>query len=307
MDNEEKSSQQRQRGHGITRTDHTLMIIGHNPLGREQYRNLLEREGFSVVEASNGAEGLIWLLGETADVIVLDLEAPVVDSWSFLEYRQRHVKIWDIPVVVVSSRPDDAGLHQTLLRLGADRLFHQPFDREEFLGTLRGLLAKPRNTVVPPLAEFPGAGARKDVRLAFNAPVCIRTCSSGETSGILRDLSAGGLGAYLPRRLHEWEPITMSLNLEGRSLALAGYVQWFTKSRTIMRYRYGIQFTERQHDAFPMHAYLFFREHPAASRLNAWSRLRELGRRAFSTKIKNGRSKVSAGSPHSSAGSDNPR
>lgn len=289
------------------RTDHTLMIIGHNPLGREQYRSLLEREGFSVVEASNGAEGLIWLLGETADAIVLDLEVPIVDSWSFLEYRQRHEKIRDIPVVVVSSRPDDAGLHQPLLRLGADRLFCQPFDPAEFISTLRGLLAKPRNPAVLPLAEIPGAGARKDIRLAFDAPVRIRNCSSGEMTGILRDLSAGGLGAYLPRRLHEWEPITVSLNLEGRSLALAGYVQWFTKSRTIMRYRYGIQFTERQYDTFPLHAYLFFREDAAASRLNAWSRLRELGRRAFSTKNRNGKSKVSAGSPRPSAGSGNPR
>ncbi len=283
---------------------HTVMIIDDKPLVREQYRHLLEREGFSVVEASNGADGLIWLLGETADVIVLDLEVPVVDSRSFLEYRLRHVKIREIPVVVVSSRLDDPGLSQNLLRLGVDRLFHQSFNREDFLVTVRGLLTKPQTPVVPPAAEV-WTGTRKDVRLAFNIPIRVRTRSCGETSGMLQDLSADGVGVYLPRRLHEWEPITISLTLEGRSLTLTGYVQWFTKSRTIMSYRYGIQFAERQHDSFPLHAYLSFREHSAPPRFNAWSRLRELGRRAFRTKLRNARSRVSPGTSRSSAGFDN--
>ena len=296
----------RERGQLLRETQHTLMIIGHDPLVREEYRDLLEREGFSVVEACDGAEGLIWLLGETADVIILDVEAPVVDGRSFLEYRLRDVKISDIPVVVVNSRPDDAGLSRTLLRLGADRLLHQPFNRENFLGTVRGLLAKPRTPVVPPVAEV-WPGARKDVRLAFNIPIRMRTCSSGETSGMLQDLSAWGVGAYLPRRLHEWESITITLPLEGRSLALTGYVQWFTESRTMMgyRYRYGIQFTERQNDSFPLHAYLFFREHSAASRFNVWSRLCGLGKRAFSTKMRNARPRVSPSASRSSAGFDN--
>ena len=285
-------------------TNHIVMIIDDNLLVREEYRDLLEREGFSVVEACDGAEGLIWLLGETADVIILDLEAPVVDGRSFLEYRLRDVKISDIPVVVVSSRPDDAGLSRTLVRLGADRLLHEPFNRENLLGTVRGLLAKPRTPVVPSAAEV-WAGARKDVRLAFNIPIRIRTCSSGETSGMLQNLSAGGVGAYLPRRLPEWESITITLPLEGRSLALTGYVQWFTESRTMMSYRYGIQFTERQSDSFPLHAYLFFREHSAAYRFNAWSRLCELGRRAFSTKMRNARPRVSPSASRSSAGFDN--
>ncbi|MFQ5846913.1 MAG: response regulator [Candidatus Methylomirabilales bacterium] len=258
--------------------NYTVMIIEDNRLLREQYRDLLDAEGFSVAEASNGAEGLICLLGETADVIVLDVEMPVMDGRSFLEYRYRHAKIRDIPVVVVSSRLDDVGLRHTLLRLGADRLFHQPFNHEEFLGTVRGLLAKPRFPVGPP-PEARYVGVREDARLSFTVPMRIRTGSSGETPGMLRDLSAGGLGAHLHHRLHEWEPITIGLTVAGHSLALRGYVQWFAKNRASMSYRYGIQFTERQHDSFPLHAYAFFREHLPASRFNAWSLLSERRRR----------------------------
>jgi CheY-like chemotaxis protein len=281
------------------------MIIDDNLLFRKQYRDLLEAEGFSVVEARNGAEGLIWLLEETADVILLDIEMPVMDGRSFLEYRLRHAKIREIPVVVVSSRLDDAGLRRTLLRLRADRLLQQPFNRKELLGTVRGLLARPRVPVIPPSVKARDVGAREDGRLTFTVPIRVRTCSSGETSGMLRDLSTRGLGAYLPRRLHKWEPITISLTLEGRSLPVTGYVQWFAKSRTILSYRYGIQFTERQDDSFPLHAYLFFREHSAASQINAWSHLRELARRVYSTKMRNAGLRGSPGTSRSSAGSDN--
>lgn len=285
--------------------DHTLMIIDDNPVARKQYRELLEEEGVSVVEASNGADGLIWLLGETADAIILDPHVPVVDGRSFLEYRLRHAKIWDIPVIVVCNRRDDVGFQHTLLRLGADRLFHQPFNREDFRRTVRALLTKPQTRIVPPPVEDRGAAARKDVRLTFNIPIRIGTCSSGEISGMLRDLSVGGLGAYLPRCLLEWKPITIRLACEGRSLTLTGYVQWLSKNRTIMSYHYGIQFTERQHDSFPMHAYAFFRESSGASRFNEWPRLRELGRRVFSPKVRNAMPKVSSGASSSSAGSSN--
>lgn len=284
--------------HAAMQTNHTVMIIEDNSRVRAKYRNVLETAGISVVEASNGAEGLIWLLGETADVIILDAEAPVVDGWSFLEYRLRHGKIRDIPVVVVTSQADDAGPSHILLRLGAERLLHQPLIRENFLRTVQGLLAKPRNTAVPPSEEV-WTGARKGLRLTFNLPIRIGACSSGEISGMLRDLSPGGLGAYLPCRLLEWEPITIHLAGEWHSLTLTGYVQWFSKNRSIMSYHYGIQFTERQHDSFPLRAYAFFRQCSGASRFHQWPRLRELGRRVFSPMVGNGMPKVSSETPTS--------
>lgn len=244
------------------KVQHTALIVDDNRLIREVYRALLELDGFSVVEATNGAEALIWCLRETVDIILLDLEMPVLDGWSFLEYRLRQPKIREIPVLVVTSRAETAALRQDLRQLRADRLVHKPVLRDDLISAVRELLAKPAIPVVPTPEEAPEGAKRRDPRVVFNIPIRVRMRSSRGTSGRLRDLSAGGLGAYLPRRLSEGETVTVSFDIEGRSLALMGLVLWAGESVTVGGYRHGIRFTDRQEDSFPLNAYSFFREHP---------------------------------------------
>ena len=240
---------------------YTVMLIDDNPLVRESYRDLLEAEGFAVVEVSNGAEAILRFQRETADIILLDLKMPVMDGRSFLEHRVRQAKIREVPVLVMSSWLDDVGLRQTLVRLGADRLLQKPVRREELIGTVRGLLAKRSISDTPPSREAQEASERQDGRVSFTVRIRVRTGLSLETSGRLCDLSAGGLGAYLPQRLTDGETITVSLDIEGRSLALTGFVQWAAENETDMGCRHGIRFAERQEDSFPLYTYSFFREH----------------------------------------------
>jgi two-component system chemotaxis response regulator CheY len=81
----------------ITRAQFTILIVDDDSLIREAYRNIFDLAGFSVAEASNGADALIWCLKETADIILLDLEMPVMDGWSLLAYRLRQPKIRETP------------------------------------------------------------------------------------------------------------------------------------------------------------------------------------------------------------------
>ncbi|MFQ5541527.1 MAG: response regulator [Candidatus Binatia bacterium] len=245
----------------IMEVQHTILIADDNRLIREVYRALLELEGFTVVEASNGAEALIWCLRETADVILLDLEMPVLDGWSFLEYRLRQPRIRDIPVVVVTSQPDTSVLRQDFDRLRAERLLQKPVLREDLINAVRNLLARPSMPAVPLLEEALEGAKRRDPRVVFSIPIRVRMRSSSDTSGRLRDLSAGGLGAYLPRRLTEGDTVTVSFDIEGRSLALMGLVKWAGESLSVGGYRHGIRFTDKQDDVFPLNAYSFFREH----------------------------------------------
>ncbi|MFQ5848476.1 MAG: response regulator [Candidatus Methylomirabilales bacterium] len=243
---------------------HTVLIIDDNPLVRESFRDLLEAEAFSVAEASNGAEAILWFQRGTADMILLDLKMPVMDGRSFLEYRLRQTGMRRIPVLVVSSAPDDPGVRPVMLRLGADRLLQKPVRREELLHAMQGVLARPDTSAIPPPTEAQDNGVRQDARLSFNVPIRVRTHSSLGATGMLRDLSAGGLGVYLSRRLEPRETITVSLDVEGRSLALTGFVQWAAEDRTAMGFRHGIRFTEKQEDTFPLYTYSFFREHSGA-------------------------------------------
>jgi hypothetical protein len=167
-----------------------------------------------------------------------------------------------VPVLVLSSGLDEAGLRQTLLGLRADRLLQKPIRREELLGAMQEVLATPYAPDLPRPVETQEAGWRLDPRVAFTVPIRIRTGSSQETLGRLCDLSAGGLGAYLPHRLARGETITVSLDIKGRSLALRGFVKWAGDILTAIGYRYGVCFIERQDASFPLYAYSFFRGNP---------------------------------------------
>ena len=243
------------------RVEHTVMIVDDNRVVRETYCDLFEAEGFAVVEASNGAEALLWLHTGRADLILLDLEMPIMDGRSFLEYRLVQPNIREIPVLVISSRIEDATLRQSLLKLGAVRMLHKPTHLQDIVGAVREALATPRASESYPPIEAMAASGRQDARVVFTVSIRVRSASFLETSGRLRDLSAGGLGAYLPTRLSQGETITVRLDIEGGSLALTGLVQWAGGSLTTMGYPHGIRFTERQKNTFPLYTYSFFREH----------------------------------------------
>jgi len=240
----------------------TALIVDDDRQTREFYRDLLEAEGFAVGEARNGAEALLWLRRERAEIILLDLDMPVMDGRGFLEYRARDIRIRDIPVIMVCRQLDDPRLRQAILQLGADLLVEQPVRGEEILRTMREILARPRAREVRGPMEAQEVRGRQDPRVAFTAPIRIRTTNSVETFGRLYDLSASGLGACLPRRLAPGDTVTVNLDINGRSLALAGLVRWARDTLTPTGYRYGIHFLERQDDYFPLHAYSFFRGHP---------------------------------------------
>ena len=247
------------------RAQHTLMIVDDNSSVREMYRDVFEAQDFAVVEATDGAEALLWLDRGKLDLIILDLEMPVMDGRSFLEYRLDHAHIREIPVLLVSGGLDDARLRLSLLNLGADRLLQKPVHLQELVGAVQEILTTPRIPKVWSSMEAAEASGRQDARVAFTVPVRVHTGSFVETSGKLRDLSAGGLGAHLPHRLPHGKTITVSLDIEGRSLALMGSVQWTAEDRNGVGYRHGIRFTKKQDDRFPLYTYSFFCAHAEAN------------------------------------------
>lgn len=86
-----------------------ILLIEDERDAREALREILEIEGFNVVTAANGREGLAALQGgDQPCLILLDLMMPVMNGWEFLEaLRQQYQRLLGaIPVVVVSAVAD---------------------------------------------------------------------------------------------------------------------------------------------------------------------------------------------------------
>jgi CheY-like chemotaxis protein len=244
------------------RRQRTALITDDSPMLREMYRAVLEGEGFSVFEATNGAEALLWLQEQHADILLLDLEMPVMDGRSFLEFRRHHETLRQVPVLLISGRLDDFILWHALSGLHVDQMLQKPVRSQELRGALRMFLAQPPIPDLPFLPEFRHNPGRRDARVSLPMLARFRTQSCGDVPGSLPDLSAAGLGAFLPRVFDRGEPIAIRLDMGASSLILAGIVQWVGAEHGALGYRHGIRFIERQADAFPLTAYSCYRVHP---------------------------------------------
>lgn len=113
-----------------------VLVIDDEPPIRKLLRMGLTTQGYDILEASNGKMALEKLAEEPA-LIILDLGLPDVQGHELL--RTIRTRNEGVPIVVLSSRGDEAGKVQAL-DLGADDYLTKPFGMEELLARLRAAL-----------------------------------------------------------------------------------------------------------------------------------------------------------------------
>ena len=104
-------------------------------------------EGYDVLTAKNGQEGLKLALKQKPDVVLLDIMLPEKDGFTVLkELRQRHR---DIPVLVMTARNFEADVLKGF-DMGADDYVTKPFSIKELMARVKRLVARgPMNTGAP--------------------------------------------------------------------------------------------------------------------------------------------------------------
>jgi len=90
----------------------------------------LEKEGFAVITASNGKDGLEKLGKENIDLIFLDINMPVMDGHTFLKTSKSDPRFSTIPIVMISAM-DGKGEVIKSMRAGACGYLTKPFSMEQ--------------------------------------------------------------------------------------------------------------------------------------------------------------------------------
>ena len=90
----------------------TVCIIDDEADLREIYGTGFKREGFVVLTAENGEEGLAVIRREHPDAIILDLQMPVMDGFAVLKALKADPVLSDIPVVILSNVDDEKTFHE---------------------------------------------------------------------------------------------------------------------------------------------------------------------------------------------------
>ena len=113
-----------------------VLVIDDEPPIRKLLRMGLSTQGYEVIEASSGKTALEQLAQHPA-LIILDLGLPDIQGHDLL--RSIRARDEGVPVVVLSSRGDEAGKVQAL-DLGADDFVTKPFGMDELLARMRAAL-----------------------------------------------------------------------------------------------------------------------------------------------------------------------
>lgn len=114
------------------------LVVDDEPMVREVITSYLERDGWEVATAADGAAALRALEASRPDLVVLDLMLPEVDGLSVLA-RLRATT--DVPVIVVTARDSEAD-RVLGLDLGADDYLVKPFSPRELVARVRSVLRR---------------------------------------------------------------------------------------------------------------------------------------------------------------------
>lgn len=171
----------------------TVLVIDDEPSARDMITRMLVKDGYRVVTAANGAEGLRIAAEVAPDVITLDIMMPGMDGWAVLSKLKADPVLAAIPVVVATII-DDRNLS---VSLGAAGYITKPIDREHLSEVVRRVRSTPGLKNV--LIVEDDADARKLMRRLFekegwsvaeaeNGSVALAAIESSPPSLVLLDL-----------------------------------------------------------------------------------------------------------------------
>ena len=121
----------------------TILIIDDSSTMRKIVNRSLRQAGLefdNVLEAGDGQAALDILAGEAPDVILSDINMPVMDGLEFLKAKKDNPAIKDIPVVMVTTEGGSQDMVDRSMELGAKGCVKKPFTPDQVNEVLGPLL-----------------------------------------------------------------------------------------------------------------------------------------------------------------------
>jgi signal transduction histidine kinase/DNA-binding response OmpR family regulator len=110
-----------------------VMVVDDDPNGRDLLAAIARREGYRVIEATDGETALALAREWRPDAVTLDVLMPRMDGWAVLTAFKSDVELAEIPVIIVTVLADRG----IAVSLGAAEFLTKPVDRARLAATLR--------------------------------------------------------------------------------------------------------------------------------------------------------------------------
>ena len=118
----------------------TILVIDDEYALVESLTDLLEEEGYRVVSAANGKDGLTRVMKENPDLIITDFMMPIADGLELVRGVRALPTFQAVPVVMMSASDMAGMVNNRRLKLSA--VLSKPFQADELMGLVRKLIGK---------------------------------------------------------------------------------------------------------------------------------------------------------------------
>src|SRR5262245_56259504 len=116
-----------------------ILLVEDNEMNRDMLSRRLVRNGYEVVIATDGQQGVAMAASERPDLILMDMGLPVIDGWEATRRIKANEATKAIPVIALTAHAM-AGDREKAIEIGCDDYDTKPVEINRLLGKMRALL-----------------------------------------------------------------------------------------------------------------------------------------------------------------------
>jgi two-component system cell cycle response regulator DivK len=109
-----------------------VLIIEDNPLNMKLFKEVLELHGYDAVAAEDGSSGLALARERRPDVVLLDIQLPMMSGFEVLRHLKQDPDLQSVPVIAVTAHAM-AGDESTILGAGCEEYLTKPVSIERLI------------------------------------------------------------------------------------------------------------------------------------------------------------------------------
>lgn len=118
-----------------------ILLVEDNEMNQDMLKRRLERKGFEVLLAADGAAGVEVAMAELPDLVLMDISLPVMDGWEATRRLKAEPTTKHIPILVLTAHALTSDRSKSL-EAGCDEYDTKPVDFPRLLSKMEILLAK---------------------------------------------------------------------------------------------------------------------------------------------------------------------
>lgn len=118
-----------------------ILLIDDNEMNADMLSRRLVRRGFQVEIAGDGADGVAQALFRIPDLVLMDMQLPVISGWEAVRLLRRSPGLLRLPIIGLSAHCDQEA-RESMLEAGCDEVEGKPIELPRLLAKIDILLGR---------------------------------------------------------------------------------------------------------------------------------------------------------------------